>query len=81
MGKMITCQANELGDKIANEFGHPMDLDGNLHDGFTLGIRGKIMYWYFIWHPESGNASIYTSGKPMKRAYIYNDQIITIHFK
>lgn len=71
---MITCKACFLTDTIDG------DLDGNIHKGFTVGEKGKIMYWYFIWH-GTGNASIYTAGYPMKRSYIKGDQIIKIHFK
>lgn len=79
--KTIQCLARDLGDVLKNEHGHPMDLDSDFHMGFTIGKRGKKMYWYFIWHPRSGNASIFTSGFPMERSYIYNDQLITVHFK
>jgi hypothetical protein len=79
--KTIQCKACDLGDIISNEFNYPMDLDANLHTGFTIGNKGKIMYWYFIWHSSSGNASIYTSETIMRKSYIKGDQLITIHFK
>lgn len=61
----------------------PEGLDSNIHKGFTVGNRGKTMYWYFIWHATTGNASIYTAGvgNELKRSYIKNDQEITIHFR
>lgn len=72
----IECKANELSEHIEG------DLDDSIHEGFTVGKRGKVMYWYFIWHGNStGNASIYTSDYPMRRSYIKGDQLIIVHFK
>lgn len=70
----VTCMAYELTDVIDG------DLDSKLHNGFTIGKRGKQMYWYFIWH-STGNASVFNSGYPVKRRFIRGDQLITIHFK
>lgn len=74
-GKTIYCKASELGDSIGG------DLDDKIHEGFTVGKRGKRMYWYFIWHGSSSNASIYTSDNPMYKSYIKGSQFITVHFK
>lgn len=79
--KTITCKANEMGNYIVGEFGDSRDLDSSIHQGFTVGKRGKKMWWYFIWHSDTGNASIYTGDIPTDRAYIKGDQLITIHFK
>lgn len=79
--KSITCKACEIGDHLLSELGYEKDLDANIHKGFTVGKRGKKMYWYFIWHGVTGNASIYTADIPADRAYIKGDQMITIHFK
>lgn len=69
--KIIECKASDAGE-----------LDDSVHKGFTVGKRGKVLYWYFIWHGNTtGNASIYTAELPMKRSYIKGDQIINIHFK
>lgn len=76
MGKTVECKACELATIIDG------DLDYKKHKGFTVGKRGKVMYWYFIWHGGStGNASVFTSESPMRRSYIKGDQLITIHFK
>lgn len=74
MGYTITCKASEL-----HEHTDGLDLDSDWAEGFTVG-RGKIMYWYFIWH-STGNATVYTPEMPPKSRFISGDQLITIHFK
>lgn len=73
---MITCPANEMHNHTDN-----FDLDDSIYKGFTVGKRGRVMYWYFIWHENTGNASIFTAEMPMRRAYIKGNQIINIHLK
>lgn len=72
--KKIVCRACDLTEKING------DLNSHLHEGFTIGRRGKIMFWYFIWH-STGNASVVTSEIPGKKRFIRGDQTITIHLK
>lgn len=72
--KTLTFPANELQDYIGG------DLEDGKHLGFTIG-KGKKMYWYFIWHSASGNATVYTADIPMDKRYIKNEQLITVHFK
>lgn len=73
--KPITCPLNFHQDYIGNR-----DLDWYLHKGFTIG-RGKQMYWMIIWHPSSGNATVFTNDdKPIRRRYVRGDIEITIHF-
>lgn len=77
MNRSLECKACDL--YVAT---NGVGLDDSIHEGFTVGKRGKVMYWYFIWHGNTtGNASIFTAGYPMKRSYIKGDQLITIHFK
>lgn len=70
----VTCKAYQLHDHTEG-----LDLDCDWAYGFTVG-RGKIMYWYFIWH-SSGNATVYTPEIPARKRFISGDQMITIHFK
>lgn len=76
MNKPITCMACELTTVLDG------DLDSDVHAGFTVGKKGKVLYWYFIWHGNTtGNATVFTSEIPARKSYIKGDQIITIHFK
>lgn len=70
----ITCPINFHQEYIGNR-----DLDKNIHKGFTVG-RGKTMYFEMIWHPKSGNVTVY-SVSGISWRHIKGDTMITIHFK
>ena len=54
------------------------DLDPRLHEGFTVGKRGRIMYFLLTWH-LSGHATIYS--KDYRKRWVHGDTMIKIHFK
>jgi hypothetical protein len=73
-GKFIECKACFLTDTVDG------DLDANYHKGITIGERGKVLYWYFIWHGRTtGNATVVTPEITGSKQYISGDQIIRIH--
>ena len=78
--KKVTCKICYITDNTG--FDYPNDLDSEYHKGFTIG-KGKKMYWMMIWHPNSGNVTVYSSGDseyPTAR-WLPGDTEITIHFK
>lgn len=62
--------------------GTDSDMDSDIHKGFTVG-KGKVMYWYIIFHEKGYGASIYhhEDGKPLVRRWVPSDTEITVHFK
>ena len=56
------------------------DLDSDYHKGFTIGTKGRKMYWMMIWH-ASGHATVYSIENPPRGRWVHGDTIITIHLK
>ncbi len=55
------------------------DLDSQYHKGFTIGKKGRTMYWEMIWH-GSGHVTVLT-GVGHSGRWISGDTEITIHWK
>jgi hypothetical protein len=73
--RTVKCQLCFLQEHTDNK-----DLDGNVHEGFTIG-KGKALYFLYVWH-QSGNASVYSVKEGVHSGrYVKGDVDITIHFK
>jgi len=55
------------------------DMDSDYHKGFTIGDKGKTLYWEMIWH-SSGHVTVF-SGLGKSGRWISGDTEITIHWK
>ncbi len=72
--KFIECKACCLTEILGS------DLNPKFHKGVTIGKRGRILYWYFIWHgATTGNATLVTPEIPASKAYISGNQVIRIY--
>jgi hypothetical protein len=76
MSKKVTCKICFLQEHTDNK-----DLNSNVHEGFTVGTKGKIMYWMMVWHGTSGNVTVYPISDNHPPRYLSGDQLITIHWK
>lgn len=74
--KIIECRICEMQEHILNR-----DMNSDYHHGFTVGKKGKIMYWYMNWHGKSGNVTIYPQNLNHFPRYISGDAIIRIHLR
>lgn len=72
--KKVTGQICNIGDLTLTR----MDLDPNMHKGFTIG-KGKTMYFEMIWH-GSGHVTVYNQKSKYGR-WIDGGTEITVHFK
>jgi len=56
------------------------DLDGDIHEGFTVAPNGRQGYFMMIWHGW-GNVTIFTyDDKDMRKRWIPGDSLITIYW-
>lgn len=59
----------------------PDVIDSNIHDGFTIGKKGKVMFWYMLFSCTSNNCAVVTPELPPVRRYIDKDSIVKLHYK
>lgn len=72
----VDCELCELTECLGGR-----DLDDRVHRGFTLGSRGRRLYWYICWHP-SGNATVYgVEGTSLSGRWVKGYQPVRVFFK
>lgn len=64
-------------NEMLDHTGTGCDLDSDIHKGFTVGTKGRTMYWERIWH-SWGNVTVISE---RGARWLPGDTIVTLHFK
>lgn len=80
----VKCKISHLTDHtgyvdVNNGISYPSDLDSQIHEGFTIGERGRVMYWETLF-TSNGHVRVF-KGVGDSGRWLDGDTEIYIHFK